>query len=53
MPDRTLCKLCGKVGLVRREQVIKGGKTTIVFYCGACNRSWEVEENSKRDPKNE
>lgn len=41
MPDRIACKYCGKVGLVRRERVLKGGRASDAFYCGACNRSWE------------
>ena len=44
MPDRTLCPHCGKIGFVRRERVIKGGHTLTAFYCGSCNRSWEIEE---------
>ena len=51
MPDRTPCPHCGKVGFVRREHVIKGGRTVTAFYCGACNRSWEVgagDETPKR-----
>lgn len=41
MPDRTACKYCGKIGLVRRERVLKGGRASDAFYCGACNRSWQ------------
>jgi hypothetical protein len=44
MPDRTACKFCGKVGFVRHERVIKGGRVIETFYCGACNRSWEETE---------
>jgi len=52
MPDRTACVHCGKVGFVRRENVIKGGVTTTVFYCGACNRTWEArEDDDGREPK--
>jgi hypothetical protein len=52
MPDRTPCTYCGKIGLVRRENVVKGERTTTAFYCGACNRSWEVsddEAQARRD----
>jgi hypothetical protein len=42
MPDRTACKYCGKTGFVRRERVLKGGSSVEAFYCGACDRSWEV-----------
>lgn len=41
MPDRTACKYCGKTGFVRRERILKGGRVSDAFYCGACNRSWE------------
>ena len=42
MPDRTTCKYCGKAGFVRREHIIKGALAVDAFYCGACDRSWEV-----------
>src|SRR5436853_7850619 len=48
MPDRTECPHGGKVGFVRRKHFIKGGKGLTVYYCGACNRSWETEE--EKDP---
>jgi hypothetical protein len=59
MPDRTACKYCGKLGFIRRENIIKAGRTITAFYCGACNRSWEVSgddtdgkvENRSRDQK--
>lgn len=46
MPDRVTCKYCGKAGLVRRENVIKGKRSITAYYCGACNRSWDVSEES-------
>jgi len=50
MPDRTACKYCGKVGFVRRENVLKADRKIASFYCGACNRSWEeAEEGGGRD----
>ena len=54
MPDRTPCPHCGKIGFVRREHVIKGGQAATAFYCGACNRSWEVkqDEAEARPPSN-
>ena len=42
MPDRIPCKYCGKVGFIRREHVLKGARAVDTFYCGACDRSWEV-----------
>ena len=49
MPDRTACKYCGRVGFVRRETIIKAGRSITGFYCGSCNRSWEeTEEGAAR-----
>ena len=50
MPDRTPCVHCGKAGFVRREHVIQGGKVMTTFYCGACNRSWQIEDKDSGDP---
>ena len=47
MPDRTKCPWCDKIGLVRYENVIKGGKAERRFYCGSCNRSWSVTEEGE------
>ena len=52
MPDRTPCRFCGKVGLVRRERVIKGGRSIESFYCGSCNRSWEVADDEAQARRN-
>jgi len=52
MPDRTPCKFCGKVGLIRRERVIKGGRSSESFYCGSCNRSWDIEDEPRDDIAN-
>jgi hypothetical protein len=49
MPDRTPCIHCDKTGFVRREHVIQAGKATTVFYCGACNRSWQVSEDAEEE----
>ena len=52
MPDRTVCVHCGKIGFVRREHVIKSGNAMTAFYCGACNRSWQVDDSVRpRDEK--
>jgi len=51
MPDRTTCPHCRKVGFVRREYVIKGGQAMIAFYCGSCDRSWQIEDQDPRDEK--
>lgn len=47
MPDRTACPYCKRVGFVRREHVIKGGKAVTLFYCGSCTRSWEVADGER------
>jgi len=47
MPDRTPCKYCGKVGFVRRENVIKAARSITAFYCGSCNRNWEEAEEGR------
>jgi transcription elongation factor Elf1 len=51
MSDRTACIHCGKAGFVRREYVIKAGKAVTAFYCGACNRSWEVSGEKSAAPR--
>ena len=53
MPDRIECKYCGKTGFVRRERVIKAEHAIAVYYCGACNRSWEVTEDDTRARRDE
>jgi hypothetical protein len=47
MPDRTACKFCGKVGFVRRENVLNAGRSIVAFYCGSCNRSWQEGEEGR------
>jgi hypothetical protein len=42
MPDKTPCIHCRKIGLVRREHVVKGAYGAIEYYCGACDHSWRV-----------
>jgi hypothetical protein len=49
MADPTACKYCGKTGFVRLERVLKGGRASDAFYCGACNRSWEQLAAGTRD----
>ena len=48
MPYRTPCVHCERVGFVRRERVIKGGMTTTVYYCGACEHGWAVRDANER-----
>ena len=43
MPD-TICSRCGRIGLVRKERIIKGGDSRVGYYCGACHHTWEADE---------
>jgi transposase-like protein len=45
VPDKTACPRCGKVGLVRFENVIRAGLSERHYYCGSCNHSWAVSES--------
>jgi transposase-like protein len=47
MPDKTACKFCGRIGFIRRENIIKAGRSITSFYCGSCNRSWEETEEGR------
>ena len=42
-PPDQVCPLCKRHGFVRYEQVVKGDKSHVRFYCGACDRTWERE----------
>jgi transposase-like protein len=44
VPHQTPCPQCRRVGLVRFENVIKGTKTSRLYYCGACDHEWSVED---------
>lgn len=46
VPDKTRCPRCRKVGFVRLENVIKGGRAERHYYCGSCNHDWQVVEES-------
>lgn len=54
MPAKTQCRRCEKVGFVRFENVIRGGRAERHYYCGACNHSWTVaddgDEKTTRKP---
>ena len=47
MPEKTECPRCLKVGFVRYENVIKGGRAERHFYCGFCNHSWAVADDGE------
>ena len=53
MPDKTPCRRCARVGYIRTETVVKGGKSIQTFYCGLCDSTWEVAEDgtASDDPR--
>ena len=47
VPAQTPCAHCTKVGFVRREHVITGAASHILYYCGRCNHSWSIAERDE------
>ena len=41
VPDKIPCSLCGRVGLVRLEVMVKGHETSLTYWCGYCQHSWQ------------
>ena len=41
VPNRTSCINCSRPELVRFEVVIKGPETSLSFYCGHCEITWQ------------
>ena len=37
------CPSCHDNLFVRAEQVISGRRITQAYYCGRCNREWQIE----------
>ena len=50
MPHDLECPRCGRIGLVRAEQVITGSVTTHAYYCGGCDYSWQGPERLRVTP---
>ena len=50
MPARTPCVHCGVTGFVRWEHVIAGTRSSVDYFCGACERSWSVADTDGQDP---
>jgi hypothetical protein len=48
MPAQTACAHCRTIGFVRREHVLNGAASRILYYCGRCNHSWSNTENEPR-----
>lgn len=47
-PMRHQCPKCGKTGFVRVERVVKGTRSHHLLYCGACDHSWQVADDTNR-----
>jgi hypothetical protein len=45
--DKTPCLHCGRVGLIRYEVVVKGWETSLTFYCGYCEKTWQQADRRK------
>jgi predicted RNA-binding Zn-ribbon protein involved in translation (DUF1610 family) len=50
VPGKTTCPHCGKVGLVRVEHVIHGGKSYNSFECTDCMHQWQALETGEHVP---
>jgi hypothetical protein len=48
--DKTPCLHCGRVGLVRYEVVVKGRETSLTFYCGYCEKTWQQADRRVNHP---
>jgi transposase-like protein len=48
----TPCHYCRRTGLVRVEKVIAKGMVSRHFYCGACDRTWQVADDQGAPPQN-
>jgi transposase-like protein len=52
MPSLTPCRICGAIGFVRKEHILKGASGHTLYYCGQCNRSWtEPDTPTARDTR--
>ena len=51
--DKTPCLHCSRVGLVRFEVVVKGLQSSLTYYCGYCEKTWEQPDRRvSRAPSN-
>ena len=50
VPDKTVCITCRRDGLVRFEVVIKGKESSLSFYCGYCETTWQAAD--RRETRN-
>lgn len=44
MSATVACRYCHRSGFVRLEHVITKGQFYRQFYCGACDRTWEIAD---------
>jgi transcription elongation factor Elf1 len=44
VPPTLTCRFCGRAGFVRFETVIAKGQAYRHFYCGACDRTWQIDD---------
>ena len=49
--DKTPCPHCGRVGLVRFEVVIQGRDTSLTYYCGYCEKTWQQPDRRMDRPE--
>jgi hypothetical protein len=50
MAGKTTCPRCGRVGQLRVEHVIKGGKSYRSCECTACGHHWQLAETGEHVP---
>ena len=46
--DDIACLRCKRVGLVRRERVIKADRALTDHYCGSCEAFWTLADDERR-----
>jgi len=51
MPATLTCRFCRRTGFVRLERVITSAHASRHFYCGACDRTWQIEERQSSPPE--
>jgi hypothetical protein len=51
VPALLTCRYCHRAGFVRSEHVITKSHASQQFYCGACDRHWEIHEKEAQAPR--
>ena len=44
------CQYCKRTGFVRFETVVTKGHTYRHYYCGVCNRTWQIDDDTPAPP---